>query len=197
MAILKQIVAFIRAKLGTFVTRNTSVEDQYTSAANTIIDKITQLRNSHVLSINEEKRIRKLASEKVTLAESTEKEIRRLLAAGQKVGTHAKLGLLYRRTAEALLAKADEYITMRIEIEQRVVELDDTRKDLAVKLEYIRETRSAAELGVATAEDVVEIAALTKVAVEDTLMKIETFHGTEPAMVATESDVEEYLASLK
>lgn len=197
MAILKQIIAFIRAKLGTFVTRNTSVEDQYTGAANTIIDKITQLRNSHVLSINEEKRIRKLASEKVTLAESTEKEIRRLLAAGQKVGTHAKLGLLYRRTAEALLAKADEYITMRIEIEQRVVELDDTRKDLAVKLEYIRETRSAAALGVATAEDVVEIAALTKVAVEDTLMKIETFHGTEPAMVATESDVEEYLANLK
>ena len=86
---------------------------------------------------------------------------------------------------------------MRVEIEQKVVELDDARQDLAVKLEFIRETRSAAALGVATAEDVTEIAALAKVAVDDTLMKVDTFHTAEPGTVTTEADVEEYLASLK
>lgn len=197
MAILKKIVEFIRAKLGSFVARNVTVEDQYTQAANLLIDKITMLRTSHVKSVNEEKRIRALAAEKVTLAESKEKEIKRLMANGQPVGTHAKLGLLYRRTSEALLKKADEYVGMRNEIEAKVVELDDARQDLAVKLEFIRETRSAAALGVATAEDVTEIAALAKVAVDDTLMKVDTFHTAEPGTVTTEADVEEYLASLK
>lgn len=50
---------------------------------------------------------------------------------------HAKLGLLYRRTAEQLTTKADGYAEMRIEIAKKVVELDDARQELAVKLEYI------------------------------------------------------------
>lgn len=197
MAILKKIVEFIRAKLGTFVARNTSVEDQYTDAANMLIDQITSLRTSHIKSVNEEKRIRNLAAEKITAAESKEKEIKRLISEGLPVGTHAKLGLLYRRTSDALIKKADEYVGMRTEIERRVVELDDARQDLAVKLEYIRETRSAAALGVATAEDVTEIAALTKVSIDKTLMQIDTFQSVEPATVTTEADVQEYLASLK
>ncbi|AHY25112.1 hypothetical protein AVV36_gp150 [Pectobacterium bacteriophage PM2] len=197
MSILKKIAEFIRVKFGSFVARNVTVEDQYTKAANLLIDKITMLRTSHVKSINEEKRIRRLAEEKTALAESKEKEIRRLLANNQPVGTHAKLGLLYRRTSEALIKKADEYVAMRTEIEDKVVALDDARQDLAVKLEFIRETRSAAALGIATAEDVTEIASLTKVAVDDTLMKVDTFHSAEPGTVTTEADVEEYLASLK
>lgn len=197
MAILKKLVEFIRAKFGSFVARNTTVEDQYTEAANTLIDRITQLKTSHVLSVNEEKRIRALAADKATLAESKEKEIKRLLANGSPVGTHAKLGLLYRRTAAALLTKADEYAGMRSEIEAKVVELDDARQDLAVKLEFIRETRSANALGIATADDVIEIAALAKVSVDETLMKVDTFHTAEPGTVTTDADVEEYLASLK
>lgn len=197
MSILKKIVEFIRAKLGTFVARNTTVEDQYTDAANMLIDQITSLRTSHIKSVNEEKRIRNLAAEKITAAESKEKEIKRLISEGLPVGTHAKLGLLYRRTSDALIKKADEYVGMRTEIERRVVELDDARQDLAVKLEYIRETRSAAALGIATAEDVTEIAALTKVSIDKTLMQIDTFQSVEPATVTTEADVQEYLASLK
>lgn len=197
MAILKKLVAFIRAKLGTFVAKNTTIEDQYTEAANILIDKITQLRVSHVKSVNEEKRILALAIEKDKLAESKEKEIRRLLAENMNVETHAKLGLLYRRTAEALREKAAGYAAMREEIERKVVELDDARLDLAVKLEYIRETRSAADLGISSADDVIELASLAKVSVDDITMKVETFNGAEPGTTTTTADVQEYLASLK
>lgn len=197
MSILKKIVEFIRAKLGTAIANNTTVEDQYTHGANLIIDKIKQLKISHVKSINEEKRIRALADEKNALALSREKEIRRLLVEGVDVTTHAKLGLLYRRTAEALIKKADDYVGMRKEIEAKVVELDDKRLDLAVKLEYIRETRSANALGIATAEDVIEIASLAKVEVEDTLMKVETFNSSIPGTETTSADVADYIASLK
>ncbi|UJD05522.1 hypothetical protein PWKp16_00175 [Klebsiella phage PWKp16] len=197
MAILKKLVAFIRAKLGTFVAKNTTVEDQYTEAANILIDKITQLRVSHVKSVNEEKRILALAIEKDKLAESKEKEIRRLIAENMNVETHAKLGLLYRRTASALREKAAGYAGMREEIERKVVELDDARLDLAVKLEYIRETRSAADLGISSADDVIELASLAKVSVDDITMKVETFNGAEPGTTTTTADVQEYLASLK
>lgn len=197
MAILKKLVAFIRAKLGTFVAKNTTVEDQYTEAANILIDKITQLRVSHVKSVNEEKRILALAIEKDKLAESKEKEIRRLIAENMNVETHAKLGLLYRRTAAALREKAAGYAGMREEIERKVVELDDARLDLAVKLEYIRETRSAADLGISSADDVIELASLAKVSVDDITMKVETFNGAEPGTTTTTADVQEYLASLK
>lgn len=197
MAILKKLVAFIRAKLGTFVAKNTTVEDQYTEAANILIDQITQLRVSHVKSVNEEKRILALAIEKDKLAESKEKEIRRLIAENMNVETHAKLGLLYRRTAAALREKAAGYAGMREEIERKVVELDNARLDLAVKLEYIRETRSAADLGISSADDVIELASLTKVSVDDITMKVETFNGAEPGTTTTTADVQEYLASLK
>lgn len=197
MAILKKLVEFIRAKLGSFVARNTTVEDQYTEAANILIDKITMLRTSHVKSINEEKRIRALATEKTVLAEGKEKEIKRLLANGQPVGTHAKLGLLYRRTATALRSKAAEYKEMRAQIEQTVVKLDEQRLDLAVKLEYIRETRNANALGITSADDVIEIAELAKVDVQDIMMKVETFNGSQPGIETTSADVQEYLNSLK
>ncbi|QFR56938.1 hypothetical protein [Klebsiella phage vB_Kpn_P545] len=162
-----------------------------------MIDKITQLRVSHVKSVNEEKRILALAIEKDKLAESKEKEIRRLIAENMNVETHAKLGLLYRRTAAALREKAAGYAGMREEIERKVVELDDARLDLAVKLEYIRETRSAADLGISSADDVIELASLAKVSVDDITMKVETFNGAEPGTTTTTADVQEYLASLK
>ena len=55
MSILKKLVEFIRSKFGTFVAQNTSIEDQYTMAANRIIDEITKLRTTHVKSVNEER----------------------------------------------------------------------------------------------------------------------------------------------
>lgn len=197
MNTLKKIVEFIRSKLGTAMERNISIEDRYTEAANTIIDKITELRNKNVLSINEEKRLRDMAADKDRLADSREREIKRILREGGDVTTHAKLGLLYRRTAEALRMKADEYVEMRAQIRQTVIELDDKRMDLKVKLEYIRETRSANALGISTAEDVVEIAKLTEIKIDDTLMKVETFHSADPGTETTQADVEEYINSLK
>ena len=197
MAILKKLVEFIRSKFGTFVAQNTSIEDQYTMAANRIIDEITKLRTTHVKSVNEEKRLLKLADEKDQAGASKEREIRRLLAEGAPVETLAKLGLLYRRTATALRAKAAEYKEMRAQIEQTVVKLDEQRLDLAVKLEYIRETRNANALGITSADDVIEIAELAKVDVQDIMMKVETFNGSQPGIETTSADVQEYLDSLK
>ncbi|AND75807.1 hypothetical protein [Escherichia phage vB_EcoM-E33] len=197
MNTLKKIVEFIRSKLGTAMAQNLSIEDQYTKAASTLIDKITELQTAHVKSVNEEKRIRALANEKDQLAASKEREIRKLIAEGADVQVHAKLGLLYRRTATQLRKKADDYIEMRNEIKLKVKELDDSRQELAVKLEYIRETRNMAALGIATADDVVEIAALTKIDIEDTLMRVETFKGPQVGMDTTSADIEDYINSLK
>lgn len=197
MSILKKIVEFIRAKLFTTMANNLTVEDQYASAASKLIDKITQLKVAHEKSKNEEIRVRRLAKEKDGAAVKKEKEIRALMAQGVDVTTHAKLGILYRRTASALHQKADDYKGMRSEIEAKVVELDDAREDLATKLELIRETRAANDLGVASAEDVIEIAGLAKIDVEDTLMRVETFNGTQHGTETTSVDIQEYLDSLK
>ena len=197
MNTLKKLVEFIRSKLGTAMAQNLSIEDQYTQAASTLIDKITELQTAHVKSVNEEKRIRALADEKDQLAASKEREIRKLIADGADVQVHAKLGLLYRRTAKQLRKKADDYVEMRNEIKLKVKELDDSRQELAVKLEYIRETRKVSALGIATADDVVEIAALTKIDIEDTLMRVETFKGPQVGVDTTSADIEEYINSLK
>ncbi|ADO19487.1 hypothetical protein VR20_138 [Escherichia phage vB_EcoM_VR20] len=197
MNTLKKLVEFIRSKLGTAMAQNLSIEDQYTKAASTLIDKITELQTAHVKSVNEEKRIRELANEKDQLAASKEREIRKLIADGADVQVHAKLGLLYRRTAKQLRKKADDYVEMRNEIKLKVKELDDSRQELAVKLEYIRETRKVSALGIATADDVVEIAALTKIDIEDTLMRVETFKGPQVGVDTTSADIEEYINSLK
>lgn len=197
MNTLKKLVEFIRSKLGTAMAKNLSIEDQYTQAASTLIDKITELQTAHVKSVNEEKRIRALADEKDQLAASKEREIRKLIADGADVQVHAKLGLLYRRTAKQLRKKADDYVEMRNEIKLKVKELDDSRQELAVKLEYIRETRKVSALGIATADDVVEIAALTKIDIEDTLMRVETFKGPQVGVDTTSADIEEYINSLK
>lgn len=197
MNTLKKIVEFIRTKLDSAMAKNLSVEEQYTAAAAKLLDKIKDLKTASVKSINEEKRIRELVIEKNRQAESKEREIRKLLSEGQDVTMHAKLGLLYRRTAEQLTTKADGYAEMRIEIAKKVVELDDARQELAVKLEYIRETRAANALGISTADDVVEIAALTKVDIEDTLARVETFNGNISGVETTSADVQEYINSLK
>lgn len=197
MSTLKKLVEFIRSKFGSFVVRNTSIEDQYTNAATLIIDEIHKLRQTHIKSVNEEKRLIGLADEKDQLAGSKEREIRRLISTGANVDTHAKLGLLYRRTAEALRAKASGYSAMREEIERTVVSLDDQRADLAVKLEYIRETRSANALGISTADDVIELAELAKNDVKTIIMKVDTFNSAVPGTETTTADIQDYIASLK
>lgn len=197
MNTLKKLVEFIRTKLGTAMAKNLTVEEQYNAAADKLITQIKELKTASVKSIDEEKRIRELVIEKNKQAASKEREIRKLLAEGQDVTMHAKLGLLYRRTAEQLNTKADGYAAMRIEIARKVVELDDARQNLAIKLEYIRETRAANALGISTADDVIEIAALTKVDIEDTLTRVETFNGTPAGVETTSADVQEYINSLK
>ena len=197
MSILKKIVEFIRAKLFSAMENNLTVEQQYSAAASKLIDKITQLKTAHEKSKNEEVRVRRLAKEKEASAEKKEKEIRALMSQGVDVTTHAKLGILYRRTASALHKKAEDYKGMRSEIEAKVVELDDARIDLGAKLELIRETRAANDLGIASAEDVIEIAGLAKIDVEDTLMRVETFNGTQTGTETTSVDIQEYLDSLK
>ena len=194
---LKELVQFIRTKMTSFFTKNTSVEDRYMQAANNVIDEMLRLKTAKEKSVGEESRLRKLAEEKTKQAIQKENEIRRINKDGSgPVVTHAKLAILFRRTATALIEKADGLANMRTEIAKAVVSLDDQRQDLAVKLEYIRETKAANDLGISCAADVVELAALTKVNVEDVMMRIETFNGHQQTEV-TDYEVEELIASLK
>lgn len=199
MSILKKLVEFIRSKLGTFVVRNTTIEDQYTEAANSVINEIHKLRTRHVTATKEIVAKRNLAAENDAKAESKEKEIRHLMETSPStdVTTLAKLGLLYRRTATALRGKADELVEMKSEIERTVVVLDDQRKDLAVKLEFIRETQKANAMGLDTGADIIESAELAKVDVQTIISRIDTFNTTPAGVETTSADVAEYLASLK
>ncbi|AAQ81375.1 e.6 hypothetical protein [Aeromonas phage 31] len=192
----KKLAQFIRTKVSVFVTKNVSIEDQYTQAADQVITEITKLEKVFVKSEKEEARLRKIASEKEIEAIRKDDEIRRLITKNIPVDTHAKLAILYRRTGLALINKADELVKMRDEIKHAVVSLDNQRQDLAVKLEYIRETRNAESLGISCADDVVELAALTKIDVNDVMMRIETFNGDKRTEV-TSSEVEDYINSLK
>lgn len=192
----KNIAEFVRTKIATFTKKNISVEDQYTKAADLVISQITKLETAFIKSNSEESRLRKLADEKQNDAVRKDDEIRVLLNREVPVDTQVKLAILYRRTAAALNMRADELAKMRDEIKLAVVELGNTRIDLAAKLEFIRETRNAEALGITCSEDVIEMAGLTKVDINDVMMRIETFHGDRQTAV-TVSEVENYIAGLK
>lgn len=198
---LKKIVEFIRAKFATFASRNTSVEDRYNQAANSLIDEIHKLRTRFETSKAEKVRLTKLAREKRQREESKQKEIKHLLATDPTVDVtvHAQLAILYRNTAKALDKKAAEIDDIQKSIKEAVVELDNQRQNIAVKLEFIREARSVNSMGIDSVEDVVLSAGLTNVDVETILRRIDTFNGEQiPTEVQTTSaDVAEYLASLK
>lgn len=193
---MKNIAEFIRTKINSFVKKNTSIEDQYAKAAEQVISQITRLETAHVKSVSEEKRLRQYAKDKQAEARRKDNEIRMLMNQNVPVETHVKLAILYRRTADALNAKADELEKMRDEIKLAVVELDNSRLDLAAKLEFIRETRNAEALGISCSEDVIELAGLTKVDVNDVMMRIETFNGDKQTAV-TISEIENYINGLK
>lgn len=193
---MKNIAEFIRTKINSFVKKNTSIEDQYTKAAEQVISQITRLETAHVKSVSEEKRLRQYAKDKQAEARRKDNEIRMLMNQNVPVETHVKLAILYRRTADALNVKADELEKMRDEIKLAVVELDNSRLDLAAKLEFIRETRNAEALGISCSEDVIELAGLTKVDVNDVMMRIETFNGDKQTAV-TISEIENYINGLK
>lgn len=198
---LKKIVEFIRAKFATFASRNTSVEDRYNQAANSLIDEIHKLRTRFETSKAEKVKLTKLAREKRQREEQKQKEIKHLLATDPTVDVtvHAQLAILYRNTAVALDKKAAEIDDIQKSIKEAVVELDNQRQNIAVKLEFIREARSVNSMGIDSVEDVVLSAGLTNVDVETILRRIDTFNGEQiPAEVQTTSaDVAEYLASLK
>ncbi|BBC78195.1 Hypothetical protein KNT65_gp147 [Escherichia phage EcS1] len=200
MSILKKIVEFIRSQLSFFMTKHTTIEQQYAEAANKIIDKINQLRKRYATSKKEISRLKALADEKDQNAASKEREIRHLMQTQPTVDvtTHAKLGLLYRRTAAALRTKASELVAMQEEIERTTVALDDQRADLAVKLEFIRESNAANSMGLSTADDIIETAELAKVDVDTIISRIDTFNGSNATGVeSTSADLAEYLESLK
>ncbi|ARB05923.1 hypothetical protein fHeYen901_150 [Yersinia phage fHe-Yen9-01] len=199
MKTIKSVLNFVRSKISTVVSKNTTVEDQYTDAANQLIDKIKSLRQRYVTSKSEITRLEDLANQKDKQGASKEREIRALLADNKdaNVVTHAKLGLLYRRTAEALRSKTVKLVEMQTQIAQTVVELDEQRQDIAIKLEFIRESKAANSMGLDTSESVIELAELTKIDIDTILMRVDTFNGSDPAMTTTSADVTDYINSLK
>lgn len=198
---LKKLVEFIRAKFASFSARNTTLEDRYTQAANALIDQIHLLKTRLETSKAEKVKLTKLAREKRTRQESKEKEIKYLMETQPTTDltTHVKLALLYRNTAAALDVKAAEIDEIQAKIKETVVELDDKRQDIAVKLEYIREAKSVDTLGIDSVEDVILSAGLTEVDVDTILRRVDTFNGESvPAEIQTTSaDIAEYLESLK
>lgn len=200
MSIIKKLLTFISTKLGTFISRNTTIEDQYTKAANRIIDQIDQLRKRFVTAGTQRADLLALASVKDSSADSKEREIKHIMKTSPStdVTTHAKLGLLYRRSAHALRAKAAELDSMQDEIKVKVNSLDSQREDLAVKLEFIRESNSANSMGISTVADVIETAELAKIDVDTIISRIDTFNGKNATGIeSTSADVAEYLNSLK
>lgn len=199
MSTLKKLVAFIRAKLTSFMSRNLSVEDQYIQAAESVIDEVHKLRTRHVTATTDIRDFEKRRDEKVAAAESVEKDIRYRLSqsAEADVTTQAKLGILHRRMAEAFDTKIVELRNMKIEIEKSVVDLDDVRKDLQSKLEVYRVQREANALGLGTAEDVIDSANLSKIDVETHITRIQTFNSEPTNAVTTSADIAEYLANLQ
>lgn len=199
MAILKQIIAFIRAKMGTFMTKNLSVEDQYIQAADSIIDEVHKLKTRHVTAGTDIRKFTDKANEKIAAAESIEKDIRFTLQQDPNadVTSKARLGILNRRMAEAFQNKVQELISMKSEIERTTVELDDVRKDLQAKLEVCRAQREAAAMGLGTSEDVAESAALVKIDVESHITRIKTFNAEPAVSATTNADIDEYLANLR
>lgn len=195
MKFIKTIIEYIKNKPIFATNKTTSNEERYTIAANRIIDEITKLEKAHTKSINEEKRLRKMAEEKLADANKKDREIRAKIKNGMPVETLAKLAILYRRSSDVLTKKADDLVEMRIEIAKTVVELDNTRQDLAAKLELIRATKSAEELGIVSADDVVELASLTKIDINDIMMRIETFGG-EKTVEVNDFEVESYIKSI-
>ena len=199
MAILKKLVAFIRAKLGTFMSKNLTVEDQYIQAADSIIDEVHKLRTRHVTASTDIRQLGEKAAEKIAAAESIEKDIRHTLKndPNADVTSKAKLGILNRRMADAFQNKVQELISMKSEIERSVVELDDVRKDLQTKLEVYRMQREANSMGLGTSEDVIESAALSKIDVETHITRIKTFNSEPAVSTTTSADIDEYLAGLR
>lgn len=199
MELLKSIIEFLRTKFGTFVNKNTTVEDQYIKAGNTILNEIQKLQTRWVTAGREITEKHRQAKEKDELAAQKERQIK--FALGQNssadVTLDAKLGLLYRRTATALRGKADELAEMRSEIEGTVVQLDDERNKIKSALEFIKATKDVDSLGLDSMADVIESAGLTKVDVEATLRRIDTFNTKPAGIETTSADVAEYLESLK
>lgn len=197
---LKKIVEFIRAKFSTFAARNTTLEDQYTMAANRLIDEIHKLQTRFETSKSEKVKLLKLAEEKRAAQASTDKQIRHLRQTQPEtdLSTHVKLAILYRNTSAALEKKAAEIDGIQESIKSAVVKLDDERQALAVRLTYIREVKSVDSMGIESVEDVMLSAGLTSVDVETILRRVDTFNSEQiPAEIkSTDADVAEYMANL-
>ncbi|MGL4521465.1 MAG: hypothetical protein ACRCWQ_02770 [Bacilli bacterium] len=194
---LKKIASFIKTKLSVAIEKNTSLEDQYSEAANLIITQITELRQRHVDATAEESNLYRSIRLKQDQKDKKDKEILSIIANGGKPETHVKLAILYTRTIEAYRARQSELAVMKSSIDRTVVELDEHRQDLAVKLEYVRETQKANAMGINTEDDVIQIAGTTVVNVQDIMMRIETFTpGTTHDTTTTSTDISEYLATL-
>lgn len=194
----KKIAAFVKTKLSVAVQNSLTVEEQYHAAADELIKKIFELKKRHVTIGTEIGNLEKTRAAKEEQKERKVKEIKFLMKQGTNVETHAKLAMLYARHAEAIAKRIQELLAARDAIDEAVVDLEDRRVDLAVKLELIRETRAAGEMGVSTEDDVFQIAALTSLNVDEVIMRVQTFTGeTVDNAHVSNAEVAEFLESLK
>lgn len=194
----KKIANFVKTKLAVSVQKSLSVEEQYHAAADELIKKIFELKRRHATIGTEIANLEKTRVQKTEQRDRKIKEIKYLMKQGTNVETHAKLAMLYERHAEAITKRIAELQATRNAIDEAVVGLDDRRTDLAVKLELIRESRAAGELGINTEDDVFQLAELTSLDVEEVITRVQTFTGDSiDNSHVTNAEVAEFLERLK
>lgn len=199
VSIWTKLFNFFKTKTEVAIINNISTEEHYQTAALKVIEEIEKLRKRSVEADSDIKRLNNLAGEKDKARESKDKEILALrkTSPNTDVSTHVKLALLYKHTAEQFRVKATNLEAMQLQIAQSVVELSDTKDDLAVRLELIRETAKARADGIADVDGVLEATQLTQIDVDTILNKIQVFKGDDTQKVINSVEMDDYLAQLE
>ncbi len=196
----KKIAEFFKVKAEAAMIKNTSIEEQYQAASLQIIDEIKRLKVRHATSKLNVTKFTKLAEEKDEARAKVDKEIIHLRKTSPEtdVSTRIKLALLHKHSASNYRNQVEEEKAMQLEIEASVRKLDDTKDDLAIRLELIRATEAAREQGMENVAEIVHFTDIAQINVESTLDKVRVLKGDDQTSVSIGSaDLADYLAELE
>ena len=193
----KKLVSFVTGKVETAIEQNTSPEEAWRSAARILIKEIDRLQHTRVSAVQEIAKLKKKVAEHKDLHSGKEKEIMKLLAAGQEVSTsHYVLALQHRNIWQGLQNKIDELDGVTTDIDLSVVELDRKLADVKINLEIIELNKQTESLGLTVPEDVIAAVGHTSVSVDTIVTKIDVLLGGKNAASVTSADVSAYIDSL-
>lgn len=195
----KKIMAFVNGKVETAIEKNTSPEDSYRGAARLLLKEIDRLRHTRVSSVREIAKLKLKVEEHKGLHLNKEKEIKKLISAGQEISnSHYILALQHRNIWQGLSKKIDDLEAMNVQIDVSVVDLDKKLSDVAINLEIIELNKQTENLGLNVPEDVIASVGHTSIDVDTIVTKIDVLLGGKNGMASvTPTDVSDYIDSLK